>query len=321
MYHHVALGGTFDGLHSGHMHFLREVFAQAKHVTIGLTSEKYIRKYKSSLGVAPYSRRYRALTTWLRKEGVAPRVTIIALHDPFGPTLGAGDFDALAVTRDTQAGASAINRAREERGLVPLPLLTIDLLVAQDNDPISSTRIRRGVIDRKGVLLMPQDMREQLAHPLGKVLSEREIAYSVMHNRDNVIVAVGDVTVEKIFSLGVQPSLAIIDLHVERKPYQSLEAYAFPKKYVIRGVVSGPGFIAREAIALIRLWKKDVKKRMVILVTGEEDLLALPAIVHAPQKSIVYYGSPPTSGRKGLVEVVITPQVQRQAVALLKRFL
>lgn len=45
-----------------------------------------------------------------------------------------------------------INELRFENGLLPLVIVEIQLVLADDNKPISSTRIRRGEIDDHGNL-------------------------------------------------------------------------------------------------------------------------------------------------------------------------
>jgi len=317
MYTHIAVGGTFDGMHKGHRHFLTNAFESGRHVTIGLTSQMYIRKYKRGKGVSPYSRRYQVLTTWLRSQGLSSRVTIVPLHDSYGPTLLAEGFDAIVVTRDNKHVGHEINKRREKRGLPPLVVVEIDLIAAKDTRPISSTRIRKGEIDESGTLVLPDNLRPELQKPLGAVLADGEIETSVRKNRDTITISVGDIATQTLFSFGVQPSLAIIDLYVQRKPYQSFEAYKFPKKYHIVRVKSGPGFIAKRAVRMIRQWSKDVKKRTVIVVNGEEDLLAIPAIIHAPVGSILYYGQP----GQGLVEVVVSKEKKNEVGTLLTRFL
>ncbi len=327
MYNHVALGGTFDGLHAGHKYFLASAFKSGARVTIGLTSQKYIQKYKKGKGVSPYSRRYNALTSWLRREGYSSRVVVLPLHDPFGPTLMPDGFDAIAVTRDNRHQADAINTKRQDRGLPPLAIVEVDLVSAHDLRPISSTRVRAGVITREGRLILPDSLRPQLQKPLGIVLTGQNIEKSILANRDNVTISVGDVATQTLFSFGVQPSLAIIDLYVERKPYQSFAAYKFPKKYRVVRVQSGPGFIAKKAVNVIKTWSKHVRERTVLVVTGEEDLLAIPAIMYAPTGSVVYYGQPPAAAwacgplQEGLVEVTINADKQREARELLKRFI
>lgn len=321
MYKHVVVGGTFDKLHRGHEYFLTSALNAGARVTIGLTSARYIKRYKKGKGIAPYSKRYRALTAWLRREGHSPRVTVVPIHDPYGPSVLPDGFDAIVVTQDNIHIAHQINMKREAVGLVPLHIVRVDLVAGEDARPISSTRIRKGEIDEGGRLLMPGHLKPELQKPLGAVLTGSEVLQSILKNRDDVIISVGDVTTQTVFACGVQPSLAIIDLQVERRPYQSFAAYKFPKRYTVVRLTSGPGYIAKRAVQAIETWSRDVKKRTVIVVDGEEDLLAIPAIIHAPRKSVLYYGQPSVTGREGMVEVLITEEKKREAKDLLSQFI
>lgn len=329
MYKHIAVGGTFDGLHRGHRHFLTQVFATGARVTIGLTSQRYIEKYKSGKGVSPYSKRYQALISWLRVEGHAARTIVLSLHDPYGPALLAQEFDAIGVTCDNQHVAHEINKKRSEVGLTPLALVVINLVGAEDTRPISSTRVRSGEIDGEGKFYLPSSLRAQLAQPLGPLYTGTEIPEVIVRHKDDVTITVGDVTTHTFFAHGVQPTLAIIDLQVNRKPYQSFEAYKFPKKYRVVRVASGPGNITKEAIQAILEWSKRVRQRerMVIVVDGEEDLLTIPAIIHASIGAIVFYGQPKGSlwacgpeFRGGVVAVPVTPEKKKEAIELLQQF-
>lgn len=323
------MGGTFDGLHKGHRHFLAQSFRVAAHVTIGLTSEVYIHRFKRKKHVSPFSRRYSTLIAWLRKEKYAERTTIIPLDDQFGPAILGSEFDAIAVTRDNHAVALTVNSMREARGFVPLAIVEIDLIRADDALPISSTRIREKEIDTEGRVYLPGELRSTLQQPMGKLHSGDDIARTIIKYKDEITVSVGDMTTRTFFFCGVQPSLAIIDLHVERKPFLTLKEFKFPKKYSVEHVQSGPGFIAKGAINFIKDWAKTVRtrQRKVLVVDGEEDLLALPAIVYAPIGSIVFYGQPKGElwacgpvYQGGVVEVQVTQEKQDEASSLLAQF-
>jgi uncharacterized protein (UPF0218 family) len=182
--------------------------------------------------------------------------------------------------------------------------------------------VRGGEIDTMGKLTLPDSLRPELQKPLGRIIAPEYIAREVVKHKDDVIVTVGDITTQTIFSCGVRPSLVIVDLRVERHPFQDLAAFKFPKYYDIVWVVSGPGYISNRAVDQIKKWNSTIRtrKHVVLVVSGEEDLLALSAIVYAPIGSIVYYGSPPSTGVEGLVEVVVTESKKREVFGLLDKF-
>jgi pantetheine-phosphate adenylyltransferase len=78
---------------------------------------------------------------------------MVPLNDRFGPTVTLSGIQALVVSRRTIKTAYAINVKRKANGLKPLIIVPINLIMAEDSRPISSTRIRRGRIDREGRLL------------------------------------------------------------------------------------------------------------------------------------------------------------------------
>lgn len=152
LFHEVAVGGTFDALHRGHKILLRTAFRAGDKVLVGLSRNGFVRRLRKGHPVDPYPRRRRALALFLRKEGLLERGRIIPLDDPYGPTINDSTIDALVVSRMTKKTADKINRIRRHRGLKPLSLLSIRMVLAEDFKPISSTRIRAGEIDREGYL-------------------------------------------------------------------------------------------------------------------------------------------------------------------------
>ncbi len=222
----------------------------------------------------------------------------------------------LVVTPDNTSRGGEINRIRKEKGLAPLGLLLVPLVPAADAVPISSTRVRDGEIDKTGRLILPDTMRPELGKPVGRILIGDAIGSSIEAHRSGVIVTVGDITTKTFLTAGVIPSLSIIDFQVERKPYPELDG-RFAGLGIFRiHVPSGPGFIAQEAIDVIKKWSLHPEEKLVLTVTGEEDLLALPAIAYGPPGAVVYYGQP----GQGLVEVLVTPEKQSEAKELLNKF-
>ncbi len=153
MYRIVAMGGTFDSLHRGHRKLLRQAFTVGRKVMIGITSDDFARTLHKPHKVDPYKKRKKDLERLLAAWGVLSRVRIVPLRDRYGPTVKVSGIDALVVSRRTIKTAHEINKKRKANGLKPLTIDPIDLLLADDKRPISSTRIRRGKIDREGRLV------------------------------------------------------------------------------------------------------------------------------------------------------------------------
>jgi cytidyltransferase-like protein len=146
----VAMGGTFDVLHRGHRKLLRKAFSIGKVVMIGVTSEGFARSLHKPHKVDPYLARKRDLEKLLSRWGLLKRARIVELNDKYGPTVRDPSIEALVVSRRTVRTAYEINNRRRVNSLRPLVIVPIDLIMAEDGRLISSTRIRRGRIDREG---------------------------------------------------------------------------------------------------------------------------------------------------------------------------
>lgn len=309
-YPHVFVAGTFDGLHKGHRFFLSKAFSLGQKVTIGLTSDIFQKKNK-----AKYKMRKKILEQWLKRNNW--KADIISIDDPYEPAASYKESVVLLVTPDNKHRGQEINTMRIKRGLPAFTLIEVPLVKAEDQKPISSMRVRYGEIDTEGRLILPDNLRPQLQKPLGLVLSGTQIKNAIKKQKGKIIITVGDVATKTLLEVGVVPSLIIIDNKVERKPYKGLSPWKNTTLLCSAEVASGPGYIAKEAIALIRKWSRQPQKSFVIEVEGEEDLLALPVLTEAPGGAIVYYGQP----QKGLVEAVVTPKKKKKVVELLKRFI
>jgi len=149
----VLVGGTFDEFHKGHQALIMKAFEVGKRVMIGLSSDQLARELRKNHEVASYEQRLKDLRNFLKAQSVFDRSKIVPLDTPYGITLSTTIAEALVVSKETEPRAIDINKKRKASGIKPLELVVIDMVPAEDCNPISTTRIRRGEIDREGHLL------------------------------------------------------------------------------------------------------------------------------------------------------------------------
>lgn len=147
----VATGGTFDQLHAGHRRLLQGSFDKGVEVVIGLTSDEFARKEGKAPNLA-YKQRRADLDTYLKATFPGRRYTIAKLDDFFGPGIANSEVEALVASPETAKKVGLANDLRAKRGFPPLELVVVDWVMADDGQPISSTRIRKGEIDNEGRL-------------------------------------------------------------------------------------------------------------------------------------------------------------------------
>ena len=144
----VAVGGTFDHFHRGHEKLLNKAFEIGDYIMVGVTSNEFGGRKGN---IEPCSKRMSELEEFLQKFD--SRYTVKRLEEPYGPTIHDPQIDAIVVSRETEPVAHKINEIRHEKGINPLKIFVIDWVLAEDEKPISSTRIRKGEIDRNGKVL------------------------------------------------------------------------------------------------------------------------------------------------------------------------
>lgn len=325
MYKSVFVAGTFDGLHKGHEALLHIAYKTGERVTIGLTSDVFVRKYKPDPdSVTPYTGRNEALVSWVDAGGYSERTTVIPIDDPYEP-LASMPADAIVITSDTKSRAVEINEKRVTNKLSALTLIEVAMELAQDGRPISSTRVKAGEIDAQGHMVMPESLRPVLREPLGKVIENGNIHDILFSLRGKKVITVGDVTSKRLVEAGLVPDLSVIDLNVNRKPMNTLSVFADKPDLHLMCVKSGPGRISKQAISAI-CGALSGSQKTVLVVDGEEDLLVLPAVEYAPEGSVLFYGQPPVTEKsvgmplEGLVQVDINAETKTKVAELLKQF-
>ncbi len=123
------------------------------------------------------------------------------------------------------------------------------------------------------------------------------------------IITVGDATTERLLGFGITPDLAIVD-GKERRLVRN-----YPRHDAKEERCTNPA--GTISLAAVELLKKSLSEKapVVVVVDGEEDLLALPVFAMAPEGAMVLYGQP----LEGMVAVMMTPAKRKQAKDLMDR--
>lgn len=164
---------------------------------------------------------------------------------------------------------------------------------------------------------MPENLREELSSdafgtllrgsPSENVAKAKDIIASMKPKR---VIVIGDFTLKLLINAGCLPDLGIFDRRTRRIPSD------FPA--IETATVQNPaGEITDEAISLIkRALLPGQKKKVMLMVEGEEDLLALPAINYAPVDSLVIYGIPD----RGMMLVTADLTTKKKIGSVLSQF-
>jgi hypothetical protein len=164
--------------------------------------------------------------------------------------------------------------------------------------------------------------RRELKFPLGLLIEGsfdetiKKLKKLIEKEKPSMIISVGDAVSESLIKKDVFPNVFIVDNKVMRKPITSFSAEVEETVYVN----NPPGTLTEEALREIRRVLKEKKQRVKIIVYGEEDLLTLPAVLYAPENSLVVYGQP----QRGIVAVKVTKQEKervRQVIEGMKQSL
>jgi len=149
----VAVGGTFDEFHRGHKVLLMKAFEIGEHVLIGLCSDEFAKRLDKPHKTASFEERLKELKSFLEALDLSDKAEIVSLNDPYGVTITDRCIEALVVSEETEKTAIKINQKRIVACLPPLTIVTISMVPAENFKPISTTRIRKGEMDREGHML------------------------------------------------------------------------------------------------------------------------------------------------------------------------
>jgi len=148
----VAMGGTFDIIHRGHLTLLSNAFAVSDKVIIGITSDELATK-KGKILVNKYDQRFENLTSIISKEFPDSSFQISKLENDFGPAVLEKEVEALIVSDETSPQGNILNQLRAEKKIPPVQIIVVPMFLAKDGIRISTTRIKNSEIDVDGNLL------------------------------------------------------------------------------------------------------------------------------------------------------------------------
>ncbi len=147
----ICLGGTFDPFHLGHKKLLRRAIDLGGELNIGITSDSMCSDWK--LHVSPYEIRKAIVMKYLAGEKF-DAYKIFPLEDKYGPALN-GEFDCIVVSPETESAAIEMNKLRRDAGMKEILIIKIGFALAADGLPISSSRIKAGIISPSGERVKP----------------------------------------------------------------------------------------------------------------------------------------------------------------------
>lgn len=173
-------------------------------------------------------------------------------------------------------------------------------------------------------LKLPEHLRERLRESIGALVegtNYRSVALSAlsMLKSCGLVIAVGDVVCSSLIDVGGSPNICIVDRKSRREATQiSVSNELFD---IVLQAKNPPGYITEEARWKVResinkVLKSDLKLKVLIIVDGEEDLLALPALLNVRDGDCITYGIP----GKGVTVIRVDSRVRKLVKEVVNMF-
>ncbi len=161
------------------------------------------------------------------------------------------------------------------------------------------------------VISLPRELRGELKEPLGPIFTEAE---TLLESAERPLVAVGDVVTYHLESAGVTPDVALVDGITKRDAVapEIRDAVSDDARHV---AVENPAGVLTDDLLTALADAIDAEEPTVLVVDGEEDLAALPAVLAVPVGGSVVYGQP----NEGMVLTRVAPELQTDVADLLAR--
>ncbi|AFZ73493.1 GTP-dependent dephospho-CoA kinase family protein [Natronobacterium gregoryi] len=161
------------------------------------------------------------------------------------------------------------------------------------------------------LLVLPEELRSELKEPMGPIETDVE---SLLEAAGEPLIAVGDVVTYHLLEAGHEPDLALVDERTEREAVDEEIRETVTARTNLEAV-NPPAEITEDVVWALCEGLERLEPTTIV-VDGEEDLVALPAIVAAPDGASVVYGQP----GEGMVHVRVTEETRTRGRELLERF-
>jgi len=142
-------------------------------------------------------------------------------------------------------------------------------------------------------------LRKILKKPLGKI-------YRKVGKYKGKIIAVGDIAAYELIRGGTVPTLIIYDNKVKRKPTSKKIKRLLDSIRCDTYKIRNPRSTIQEDAWIVI--EEGLRRKSKIIVSGEEDLLVLPAVLLAKNGSLIFYGQP----NRGMVLIKVNAKKKRE---------
>jgi uncharacterized protein (UPF0218 family)/phosphopantetheine adenylyltransferase len=315
----------FDRLHLGHEVMIDRLVEMPNPIA-GVTNGELVgRGLELASLIQPLNVRITRLKGYLQRSkldgivetrAVTTRKDLLAIREPVTFLMYEGPCC-------TEIQSGALKRRKKTLG-VEDRLEFLKPVRADDGDKIASARIRQGHIDRYGRRLrgtseppraLRLEGREGLKSPKGDVfhirngLPQQRVIKRIEKEAPALVISVGDVTTSTLLDEGYTPNVMIIDGITKRGVYET--KFTAETEYLIYNPAA---VIYPEAWSAIDTAIHHQQPTL-ISVDGEEDLLGFPAVLLAPEGSVVLYGQPD----EGVVWIPVNKENKSLARELLEK--
>ena len=292
----------FDRFHLGHEALVDKLSDMPDPVAVVTDGQIAGRGLELESIIQPLELRISRLKDYLASEGLGSSVGVISASriDDLLAIQNKATFLMYQGPCCDEVRSGALSRRKEEFGYDD-ELTYIKPVRAFDGNKLTSARIRKGEIDRRGKRLrgtrepprrLDLSQRGKLKTPKGDVYDKKDgspeegIVKRIAEEMPKIVIAVGDVTSATLIHQGCAPDVSIVDGITKRGNFE--EKLSGDREY---SFYNPAAVLYPEAWSTIDTAIHDGQKSLVT-VDGEEDLMGFPAVLLAPNGSVMLYGQP-----------------------------